>query len=92
MMLCSIHSKIGYKDFACLNGVMIDWERDSLPVRKDLSGQLSGSLLSLYSFSKDWKISFTDDILVALKALLPAKAKPFSKFPLSAFISAMIIQ
>jgi hypothetical protein len=49
-------------------------------------------LLSLYSFSKDWNISFTDDILVALKALLPAKAKPFSKFPLSAFISAMIIQ
>jgi hypothetical protein len=49
-------------------------------------------LLSLYSFIKDWKISFTDDILVALKTLLPAKAKPFSKFPLSAFISAMIMQ
>jgi len=82
----------GYKDFVCHNGVIIDWERYSLPVRKDLSGQLSGSLLSLYSLSKDWKISFTDDILVALQALLPAKAKPFSKFPLSAFISAMIIQ
>jgi len=33
----------GYKDFACLNGLMIDWERDSLPVRKDLSVQLSYS-------------------------------------------------
>jgi len=71
--------------------IKFDYERDSLSVRKDLSGQLSGSLLSLYSFSKPWKISFTDDILVALKALLPAKAKPFSKSPLSAFISAMII-
>ncbi|MDP3003548.1 MAG: hypothetical protein Q8N38_10515 [Bacteroidales bacterium] len=35
----------GYEDFVCLNGVMIDWERDSLPVRKDLSGQLSGSCI-----------------------------------------------
>jgi hypothetical protein len=26
----------GYKDFACLNGVMIDWERDSLPARKEI--------------------------------------------------------
>jgi hypothetical protein len=31
-------------------------------------------LLSLYSFSKDWKISFTEEIFVALKALAPANA------------------
>ena len=35
--------KNGYKDFVCQNGVMIDWERDSLPVRKDLTVQLSYS-------------------------------------------------
>jgi hypothetical protein len=28
----------GYKNFVRLNGVIIDWERDRLPVRKDLSG------------------------------------------------------
>jgi hypothetical protein len=37
-IMISILHKNGYKDFACLNGVIIDWERDSLPVRKDLSG------------------------------------------------------
>jgi len=52
----------------------------------------NADLLSLYSFIRVWKISFTDDIFVALKALLPAKAKPFSKFPLRAFISAIIMQ
>jgi hypothetical protein len=43
----------GYRNFVCPNGVIINWERYSLTVRKDLSDQLSGSLLSLYSFSKD---------------------------------------
>jgi hypothetical protein len=39
-----------------------------------------------------WKISFTEEILVALKALAPANAYPFSKLPLSAFIRAIIMQ
>jgi hypothetical protein len=37
-IMISILPENGYKDFANLNGVMIDWERGSLPVRKDLSG------------------------------------------------------
>jgi len=47
---------------------------------------------SEYSFISELKISFTEDIFVALKALLPAKAKPFSKLPLRAFINATIMQ
>jgi len=40
----------GYKDFAYLNRAMIDWEWNSLPVRKDLSGQLSGSCICQIKF------------------------------------------